>query len=499
MGLLPNMTTLIAESSVTNRPNVSQIALPYVYRRGSGRYHLRVRLKGSHTSCTLSLKTTNRSNAMTAAKHLLQTLKAFHLDNPDASWDELRGRLVEIAEDALWSPGEDSMGLVWSDLAGDLHEIAKTMPLTYPQAQAITAAYKVLRGSQGRLDGDLSGLIAVLAELKEPDHTHAPLPALICKAPEGHQQVPSSVVFDAGSTGHTMQTQGDAQRFTFEGLAGAYMAERGADLAPATLKNFNSSTKTIAGILGDKDMRRHTRADLVGMRETLLETRKASTVNKLIVHVGSVLSWSVATGMIVSDYSKKLTIVKGADSSREAFTTAHLATLRDWALGNLGDDWKASAIALGVATGARIGEIHQLTGADLYKSDGQWVMSINDNDGKTLKNSFSRRTVPVVGIPDGHLEILSQTQGRLFTQSKSGFDQLLNQMLRDVLGTKTGEGLSFHSLRHSLASDLKAAGVSVGIAQAILGHSSGSLAFDLYGGSASASMVLMVDALGMVR
>lgn len=493
------MTNLTPDSAVTNRPNVSQLALPYVYRRGSGRYHLRVRLKGSHTSYTLSLKTTNRPNAMTTAKHLLQTLKTFHLDNPEATWDELRGRLVEIAEDALWSPGEDAMGLVWSDLAGDLQEIAKTMPLTYPQAQAITAAYEVLRGSQGRLNGDLSGLMEVLKELKQASPTHLPLPALICKTPEGHHQVASSVVFDAGSTGHTMQTQEDAQRFTFEGLAGAYLAERGADLAPATLKNFNSSTKTIAGILGDKDMRRHTRADLVGMRETLLEARKASTVNKLIVHVGSVLSWSVATGMIVSDYSKKLTIVKGADSSREAFTKAHLETLREWALGSLGADWKASAIALGVATGARIGEIHQLSGADLYKSDGQWVMDINDNDGKTLKNSFSRRTVPVMGIPEGYLEILSQTQGRLFTQSKSGFDQLVNQMLRDVLGTKTGEGLSFHSLRHSMASDLKAAGVSVGIAQAILGHSSGSLAFDLYGGNASASMVLMVDALGMVR
>lgn len=30
----------------------------------------------------------------------------------------------------------------------------------------------------------------------------------------------------------------------------------------------------------------------------------------------------------------------------------------------------------------------------------------------------------------------------------------------DLLGTKTGEGLSFHSLRHSLASDLKVSGVS---------------------------------------
>lgn len=493
------MAILTLDTSVTNRPNVSQLAVPYVYRRGSGRYHLRVRLKGSHTSYTLSLKTTNRPNAMTTAKHLLQTLKAFHLDKPDATWDELRGRLVEIAEDALWSPAEDSMGLVWSDLAGDLQEIAKTMPLTYPQAQAITAAYEVLRGSQERLNGDLSGLMEVLKELKQASPTHLPLPALICKAPEGHHQVGQSVAFDAGSSGHSVLSQEDAQRFTFEDLAEAYLAERGADMAPATLKNFNSSTKTIAGILGDKDMRRHTRADLVGMRETLLETRKASTVNKLIVHVGSVLSWSVATGMIVSDYSKKLTIVKGADSSREAFTTAHLTTLRDWALGNLGEDWKASAIALGVATGARIGEIHQLTGADLYKSDGQWVMDINDKHGKTLKNSFSRRVVPVLGIPHGHLDILSQTQGCLFTQSKSGFDQLVNQMIRDVLGTKTGEGLSFHSLRHSLASDLKASGVAVGTAQEILGHSSGSISYDLYGSAARADLIRLGGALALVR
>lgn len=178
------MTILLPDQAVTNRPNVSQLAVPYVYRRGSGRYHLRVRLKGSHTSYTLSLKTTNRPNAMTTAKHLLQTLKAFHLDNPDATWDELRGRLIEIAEDALWSPSEDSMGLVWSDLAGDLQEIAKTMPLTYAQAQAITAAYEVLRGSQGRLNGDLSGLMEVLKELKQASPTHLSLPASICKAPE---------------------------------------------------------------------------------------------------------------------------------------------------------------------------------------------------------------------------------------------------------------------------------------------------------------------------
>lgn len=50
-----------------------------------------------------------------------------------------------------------------------------------------------------------------------------------------------------------------------------------------------------------------------------------------------------------------------------------------------------------------------------------------------------------------------------------------------------------------MASDLKAAGVSVGIAQAILGHSSGSLAFDPYGGNAAASRDLMAEALRLVR
>lgn len=50
-----------------------------------------------------------------------------------------------------------------------------------------------------------------------------------------------------------------------------------------------------------------------------------------------------------------------------------------------------------------------------------------------------------------------------------------------------------------VAVDLKTAGVSVGIAQAILGHSSGALAFDLYGSNATASRGLMTEALRVIR
>lgn len=498
------MTILTVESSVTNRPNVSQIAVPYVYRRASGRYHLRVRLKGCHTSCTLSLKTTNRPAAMTTAKHLLQTLKAFHLDNPEASWEELRDNLRDIAEEALGNPQGEAYGLVLSEVSENLAEIAETMPMGLAQAQAVLMAQRVLEAAQGRHSGDLRGLVELLnGDLKgsigkanqvDGVDSHLPVPVSICKS--------LSQDTSTGTSGEAFNLVEDqsTSTTTFRGLYDAFKAERGGDLSANTLKNWESCTKTIVGHLKDADMAKHSRATFVGLRDALLaDGRKPSSVNKIMTHASSVIGWAVATGLIERDYTKKLSITKGSESARTAFTGDHLKTLRAWAMGNLGEDWKASAIALGVATGARIGEIHQLTGSDIYKADGQWVMDINDKEGKTLKNSFSRRTVPLLGIPEDHLEKLSQTQGRLFTQSKSGFDQLVNQIIRDLLGTKAGEGLSFHSLRHSLASDLKAAGVSVGIAQAILGHSSGSLAFDLYGGNAAASRGLMVEALRLVR
>ena len=384
----------------------------------------------------------------------------------------------------MGNPQGDAYGLVLSDVSENLAEIAETMPMSLTQAQAVLMAQRVLTAAPGRHSGDLRALVELLnGDLK-------------CSIGNANQDVASDICEPVpASTCITADTKA-----TFQSLYDAFKAERGGDLSANTLKNWESCTKTIAGHLKDADMAKHSRATFVGLRDALLaDGRKPSSVNKIMTHASSVIGWAVATGLIERDYTKKLLISKGAESDRIAFNPNHLKALRDWAMGNLGEDWKASAIALGVATGARIGEVHQLTGSDIYKADGQWVMDINDKCGKTLKNSFSRRIVPLLGIPEDHLEKLSQTQGRLFTQSKSGFDQLSNQMIRDVLGTKTGEGLSFHSLRHSMASDLKAAGVSVGIVQAILGHSSGSLAFDVYAGNAAASRGLMVDALQLAR
>ncbi|AVH38118.1 integrase [Pseudomonas monteilii] len=437
---------------------------------------------------------------MTTTRHLMSALTVFHLDNPEATWEDLKARLAEIAEGALATPGEDAYGLVLSDLAESLQEAARVLPLSIPQAKAITLAYRVLSASQARLSGDLKPLLGLLDnELADSiDHAYQ-LGAvdrdnrLSLSQSVGPRSVP------AEST--TTAPADPALGFTFQGLSDAFEAERSESMAPATLKNFRSSTKTIAGILGAQDMRSHTRADMLGVRERLCETRKGSTVNKLLTHLSMVIAWAQATGLITHDYSKKLTITKGAESSRQAFSTDQIATLKAASVGHLASDWKGAAMALGVATGARIGEIHQLLGEDITKDPdtGLWLMSINDNNGKTLKNKFSRRVVPLVGVPDSVCEALAGTVGPLFTMSMSGFAQMLNQAVRDVLGTVAGEGLSFHSLRHSLATDLKTSGCPLGTAQEILGHSSGSISYDLYGGSASTDVARLATALAKVR
>lgn len=67
-------------------------------------------------------------------------------------------------------------------------------------------------------------------------------------------------------------------------------------------------------------------------------------------------------------------------------------------------------------------------------------------------------------------------------------------MLRQIHG-ETDKDLVFHSLRHSMASSLKTSGGRLEVAQAILGHSSGSITWDLYGRCGALSVVEMAEAL----
>jgi len=437
------------------------------YRR-SGIYYLRVRPRGcSARSITLSLRSTDRPTAMQFSKDILKTLAVFHLDRPEAAWKDLKGHIKGIAEEALtMGHSEDSRSLymeVYEDMSNHLAEAASTGRLNVTQQRAVSMAGKVLRAAQERLEGRPEELVGIVEDLA-------------CSTPAALSQ--------------SLSVNASNEPLTFEFLSGLSTAERKGNVTTSSLNTIRSDCRTLSGLLGDLDIRTHTRADMVALKAKVVEGRKPLTINKLLAQLSTVLDWATNNGYIERSFDKGLKIERGANSTRRPFSRDEVATIMDHANSLPADDWKRWALSLGVLTGARIGELYQLTKEDVKQVGGITIIDINkdENGDKTLKNDFSVRLVPLVDGAYGFslsafLEWVDGNQGRLFKQKAHSFNKPLNAALREPLGLESGGDQSFHSLRHSLAGLLKAAATPEVIAQAITGHSSGTITYDLYAGS----------------
>lgn len=461
--------------------NLLQTALakPYHYRR-SGRYYLRLRPQGTVKGFfTLSLRTTDKATAMTISDDILSTLKAYHLDNPEASWDELRERLTDFAEYNLTMAHGDS-SLVAYEMINDEHHLAlrkasATLPLSVNQQRAVSKALEILEASQERMRGRSGKLVEIVKDLNgEPCGT-------------------SEALF-------LSQSVNASPSLTFKSLSALYMEERKDSIQASTMRDVKSSCEAIGVILGDLDMKRHTREDMKGLRDKLLEDRKPSTVKKLLTRLSTVMDWAVNNGYLDKSFDKGLKPTKGADSSREALSQDQVKALMTHANSLPVDAWQRWALSLGVITGTRIEELRQLTKADVKQVGDVWVIDINRNDGKTAKTKNALRVVPLTDGAYGFdlkafLEFVRRADSRLFTLGAGQFSNVLNGALRDVLSLNADRTQTFHSLRHSLAGALKAAEVPLGTAESILGHASGSISYDLYGAGSAVEVKRMAEAL----
>ncbi|HDS1691930.1 TPA: tyrosine-type recombinase/integrase [Pseudomonas putida] len=461
--------------------NLLQTALakPYHYRR-SGRYYLRLRPQGTSMGFfTLSLRTTDKATAMTISQDILSTLKAYHLDKPEASWDELRERLLYIAEYSLTMAHGDS-SLVAYEMINDEHhqalrEASAKLPLSVNQQRAVSKALEIIEASQERMKGRSGNLVEIVKGLKDE----------YCSTP-----VALSPSLSVSSS----------ERLTFKALSALYLDELKDNVTPGTMRDAKSSCKEIAEILGDLDLKTHTREDMKKLREKLFEGRKASTVKKILTRLSTVMKWAVNNDYIAKALTEGLKPTKGADSSREAFSQDQVKALMAHAKTLPVGAWQRWALSLGVIAGTRIEELRQLTKADVKQVGDVWVIDINRNDGKTAKTKNALRVIPLTDGAYGFdlkafLEFVQGADSRLFVLGAGRFSELLNGLIRDVLGVKADRTQTFHSLRHSLAGALKAAEIPVGTAESILGHASGSISYDLYGAGSAVEVKRMAEAL----
>ncbi|HGU6999298.1 TPA: site-specific integrase [Escherichia coli] len=486
---------------------LARLATPQIVRRANGRYTIRFRLKGQTTPfLSVSTRSTDRRVATMRQRELAATAKAFMLDRPEVSLQELTEHLRSMAEQFLTDASDDYWnGLEVATLVDEksnLKELAATQALSLDQQKGIRLALEVLTAAQQRVDtGDTSGLIKLIdggvSQLTDDNNSR-----------------------DSGTSNHTDDsTIGDStsilrieqgvspQVFTrerqpsvvFSSLVSSLLAEKVQTLKTSSYKDLSSSLNTVSRFLPE-DMDLMSRSGWLAVRDSMLAAEvRPSTINKLLTKAKMCLDYGLMNGQLEGrNPIERMKLTKDIDSKRRAFTDEELERLlvrveseyqftRHTA--HTTSEARRWASLVSVVTGARSAEVCHLTKRDVVTLDNGLVcIDINeDGDGKSVKNKHSVRLVPLTDGAYGFdlksfLEWVDMQpdEGPLFGMTPSAYSSWFNsRVLTEAL--PDAENVSLHSLRHWLATRMKERGVNLVDAQGILGHSSQSITYDLYG------------------
>ncbi|EFY2156345.1 site-specific integrase [Shigella flexneri] len=470
---------------------LARLATPQIVRRANGRYTIRFRLKGQTTPfLSVSTRSTDRRVATMRQRELAATAKAFMLDRPEVSLQELTEHLRSMAEQFLTDASDD----YWNgievatlvDEKSNLKELAATQALSLDQQKGIRLALEVLTAAQQRVDtGDTSGLIKLIDDNNLTDDSTIGDSTSILNNEQGDRPA----VF----------TQERQSSVVFSSLVSSLLAEKVQTLKTSSYKDLSSSLNTVSRFLPE-DMDLMSRSGWLAVRDSMLASEvRPSTINKLLTKAKMCLDYGLMNGQLEGrNPIERMKLTKDIDSKRRAFTDEELERLlvrveseyqftRHTA--HTTSEARRWASLVSVVTGARSAEVCHLTKRDIVTLDNGLVcIDINeDGDGKSVKNKHSVRLVPLTDGVHGFdlASFLSWVdtqpdEGPLFGMTPSAYSNWFNsRVLTEALGDATD--VSLHSLRHWLATRMKERGVNLVDAQGILGHSSQSITYDLYG------------------
>lgn len=430
-------------------------------------------------------------------RELAATAKSFMLDRPDVSLQELTDHLRSMAEQFLTDASDDYWnGLEVATLVDEksnLKELAATQALSLDQQKGIRLALEVLTAAQQRVDtGDASGLIDIVMNNSRDSGTSN----LTDYSTIGDST--SILRYERGVSPQVF-TRERQPSVVFSSLVSSLLAEKVQTLKTSSYKDLSSSLNTVSRFLPE-DMALMSRSGWLAVRDAMLAAEvRPSTINKLLTKAKMCLDYGLMNGQLEGrNPIERMKLTKDIDSKRRAFTDEELERLlvrveseyqftRHTA--HTTSEARRWASLVSVVTGARSAEVCHLTKRDIVTLDnGLTCIDINeDGDGKSVKNKHSVRLVPLTDGACG-LDLKSflewvdmqPDEGPLFGMTPSAYSSWFNsRVLTEALGD--AENVSLHSLRHWLATRMKERGVNLVDAQGILGHSSQSITYDLYG------------------
>lgn len=243
------------------------------------------------------------------------------------------------------------------------------------------------------------------------------------------------------------------------------------------------------GPRADRDMIDISRTDVVAFRNHLAKTRSTDTANNRLKIVRMLFKAAKRDGYVAENPAEFVEPIKTRSeeqSSRRALTLSEIRAV----LALADPEWQ-SLIKFGLYTGQRLGDLVRLTWANI-DLEQEVIRLTTGKTGKRLSipiaaplrdhiTSLSGSDDPRAPLHPRAFQTLSAT-GRIVGISNQFGDLLALAGLREMR-THQSRGIgrdakrerpqvSFHSLRHSAVSILKAAGIAHATVQELIGHES---------------------------
>ena len=209
-----------------------------------------------------------------------------------------------------------------------------------------------------------------------------------------------------------------------------------------------------------------THADVDGFHHRL-SARAPTHANRTIAVLSRMFSLAIRWGWRTDNPCKG--VERNQENKRHRYlTSTELARLSE-ALGGLRDQNAANAVRLLLLTGARQGELLAAKWTDIDLEAGVWVKPASTTKQATLHR---------VPLSEAACRLLAEMRKQadddaewIFPARGGGHRPHVNEAWIKVRNAAKLDGLHLHDLRHTFASTLASAGLSLPVIGALLGHS----------------------------
>jgi integrase len=270
-----------------------------------------------------------------------------------------------------------------------------------------------------------------------------------------------------------------------------WLSRKQGETKEVTLTAYRHAAEEFATFLGDRasqPIHYVTPANVAAWRDASAKRATARTANNKLKIVRTLFQSAWRDGLLADNPASKVSALKSAETNRRPFTIGELkAVLRE-----ASKEWRGMILA-GLYTGQRLKDVASLTWANVDIERGEIRLATS----KTGRQQFIPIAKPLLAY-FAELEAGDDPRAPLFPSAypfaiRSGGTAALSQQFHTLLVSAglaqarppkaKGKGIgrsaqrehskvTFHSLRHTATSLLKAAGVSESVTRDIIGHES---------------------------